>query len=102
MVPGTPNERTALAWQRTALSLMVAAVAVVRLTFGDLGPVALVVLACSLPLAAWVLVESRLRYRDRAEVAKRRRAHDGLAGLVLTIVLASLALTELAAIVHSA
>ena len=62
---GMQAERTALAWQRTALSVAVAAAVLARLTYGDLGAGALVVLAACLGLCGWVLVDTRRRYRGR-------------------------------------
>ncbi|MDT9594860.1 DUF202 domain-containing protein [Nocardioides zeae] len=52
-------ERTALAWQRTALALVVAAAIVARLTVGDLGPVALAGGAAAAVAAGVVLVRPR-------------------------------------------
>ena len=45
-------ERTALAWQRTGLSVAVAAAILARLTYGDLGAWALLALAVSWGCAA--------------------------------------------------
>ena len=43
MDPGVGNERTALAWQRTALALVAGSAILTRLTFDRLGAVALMV-----------------------------------------------------------
>jgi uncharacterized membrane protein YidH (DUF202 family) len=70
---GIANERTALAWQRTALSLATGAAVLARLTFDRLGVVAVAALAVALALALWVLVESRGRYAHDAAVRLRDR-----------------------------
>lgn len=98
--PGLQNERTALAWQRTALSVMAGAAALARLTVGRLGPVALLGLVVALPLTLWVLVESQGRYRRDAGGQDRPRARSGRAPACLAVTVAVLALIELAAIVH--
>lgn len=92
----TQNERTALAWQRTALSLMAGSVALTRLTFDHLGPVSLVSVAVTLPLCAWVLHHSRTRYRRRVRVGPESSRHDGLAPAALVVSIAAMAATELA------
>ena len=56
---GHATGRTALAWQRTAFSLVVASAVLLRLTWAGLGPVALVLLAGPLGLSAWVAVLGR-------------------------------------------
>jgi len=63
--PGLQPERTVLAWQRTALSLAVAAAVVARLTAGVLGPLVLVVLALCLAHSARLFVTSRRSYGVR-------------------------------------
>ncbi len=49
--PGIGNERTALAWQRTALAVLAAAAILSRLTFDRLGLLALVSVGASAPIA---------------------------------------------------
>jgi uncharacterized membrane protein YidH (DUF202 family) len=92
------NERTALAWQRTALSLMVASMLVLRLTVDALGAPALVGTGIAFPLALWVFVESRSRYRHHAGLRLRSRARGGRAGAALTSALVMLGGLELAAV----
>ncbi|WP_167305849.1 DUF202 domain-containing protein [Nocardioides euryhalodurans] len=94
---GTQPERTALAWQRTGLSLALAAAVLARLTWAHLGVWALVSLLASLALCGWVLVESRLRYRGRVAATPSARDVGGwAAALCGTVVLMSV--TELAAL----
>ncbi len=96
-VHGMQAERTALAWQRTGLSVAVAAAILARLTYGDLGVWALLALAVSLGLCGWVLVESRTRYRGRVGLREERAGLGGWsAALCASIVV--MGLTELAAL----
>jgi uncharacterized membrane protein YidH (DUF202 family) len=95
---GVQNERTALAWQRTALSLAGASAALTRLTFDRLGPVALVSAAVAVPLTLWVFVESSGRYQHDAQIRRRRRSRGGRAPAALAIAVVVMALTELAAL----
>ena len=96
---GLPNERTALAWQRTALSLAAAAAIVARLTWSELGPLAGVLLLGALGLSGWVFVESRGRYRHDAGTKRRPRPRGGRAPFALALATALVAATELAALV---
>jgi uncharacterized membrane protein YidH (DUF202 family) len=89
---GVQNERTALAWQRTALSLIAGSLIVARLTLGPLGAGALVNIVVALPLGTWALVESRRRYRRPA------LGRDGRAPAAVALGTAAIALTEVVAI----
>ena len=91
------NERTALAWQRTALSLAAASALLSRLTFDRLGLTALLSIL-ALPLSLWVLVESRRRYSHDAGVPVRRRSRDGRAPAALALATAATVATELVAL----
>lgn len=95
---GVYNERTSLAWQRTALALVAGSAIVARLTLDRLGPVAVASLVLVLPLALWVMLESRGRYTRHAGVA-RPRSRGGRAPTALVLATVILALTELAAVV---
>ncbi|TIC88829.1 DUF202 domain-containing protein [Nocardioides sp. GY 10113] len=97
---GLSNERTALAWQRTALSLTVAAIAMGRVTFERLGGIAAAALTVAALLSAWVFVESRLRYSTHHAAARRGRPRGGRAALALTTATTLIALTEIAALVR--
>ena len=96
-VRGMQAERTALAWQRTGLSVALAAAVLARLTYGDLGAWALLALALSLGLCGWVLVESRARYRGRVGLRRERPSVGGWAAAVSASVLV-MGLTELVAL----
>lgn len=95
---GLSNERTALAWQRTALSLLVGAAILGRLTFGRLGAVAVAPLAIAAVLAGWVFVESRFRYRDGPDQRRRPRARGGRAAFALATATVLIAATEVTAL----
>lgn len=96
--PGLANERTALAGQRTALSLIGGAAIMARLTWGDLGLAALVPLGITVALAAWVFAESHWRYSHDAGTRLRRRTRGGRGPLFLTVATVGLAITELIAL----
>lgn len=96
--PGVPNERTALAWQRTALSLVATAAVMARLTWSALGAATLVPLAAALLLSVWVLVESSGRYAHDAGTRRRSRSRGGRAPLALAVATALVAATELVAV----
>ena len=95
---GLSNERTALAWQRTALSLMAAAAILGRLTFSELGWVAVTLLGVATVLCLWVFAESRWRYAQHLGLRSRARARGGRAALSLTVATCLIALTEIAAL----
>lgn len=98
---GLVNERTALAWQRTALALMAGSAVLARLTFDRLGAMAFAGVVVVLPLSMWVLVESRGRYAHDAGARLRRRHRGGRAPAALTVATVVLALVELVAIIVS-
>jgi uncharacterized membrane protein YidH (DUF202 family) len=99
--PGVYNERTALAWQRTALALLAGSAVVARLALEELGVVAVAGFLVVLPLVAWVLLESRGRYRHHAGIRLRARSRGGRAPAVLAVVTVLVALTELAALLSA-
>lgn len=74
---GASNERTALAWQRTALALMASAALMARLTYRELGEIALIVLSLALLLTFWIFVESWARYSHHAGIRLRARTRRG-------------------------
>lgn len=97
--PGLANERTALAWQRTALSVVVAALVVARLSIGRVGLGVVVVTVAGVVLGGWVALEGLGRYRARHGAAGRPgRGRGGRATALLTVTVVVVALTELAAI----
>jgi uncharacterized membrane protein YidH (DUF202 family) len=99
--PGAQNERTALAWQRTALSLMAGSAVLARLTYERLGLLSLAGVSIAFVLSCWVFWESPRRYAHSAGVRLRRRDRGGRSSVALTVSVALIALTELAAIAVS-
>ncbi len=98
---GMANERTALAWQRTALSLAAGAAVMARLTWSELGLVAALVLAVAVALGVWVFVESTGRYRHDAGTRSRGRGRSGRAPLALTVAVVLMCATEAFALVRT-
>lgn len=88
-------ERTALAWQRTALALATVSALGTRLAVDRLGPLALVGLL-GLPASAWVFLEGRRQQRRMSSRDPRVR-RDGRGPSILTLAVALAALTEIAA-----
>lgn len=94
---GAQPERTALAWQRTALASATGAAIIARHSGEILGPVAGVLLLGTLALAATAFVLGRRRYDLSPSEPTRRR--DGRAPFALALAVATMALTELLALV---
>jgi uncharacterized membrane protein YidH (DUF202 family) len=97
---GFGNERTALAWQRTALSLLAGSAIVTRLTADRLGLVAGLSAAVCAPLAAWLFLESRGRYRHESRGRLRPRGRGGRAPFALAVATMVLGTVELAALLR--
>lgn len=93
--PGIANERTALAWQRTALSIVGGAAILARLRAEDLALLAVPLTLAAL-LGLWVLLESRGRYHRTARAERR----GGRAPMALTIATALIAVSELVALLR--
>lgn len=99
--PGLQQERTALAWRRTGLALVVGALTIGRLTMDTLGTTVLLPAAAAAVLAAWV-VSVTMRGRRHAlthpdEPSFDKVLRDGRVPAVVALVAAGLALGELAA-----
>ncbi len=93
--PGISNERTALAWQRTALSLVAGSAIIARLGVEDAGLVIVVLLAVAAALGLWVFVESSARYRHSHGARRRPRGRGGRAAFTLMAATALIAVGEL-------
>ncbi|RKT55127.1 DUF202 domain-containing protein [Saccharothrix australiensis] len=83
---GAQPERTALAWQRTALAMIAGSAVLTRLTVDRVGPLALVGLVVTVSLGLVVLVAARWRYREG------RRGRPGGAGLPLAVAVGTVAM----------
>ncbi|MGH3360633.1 MAG: DUF202 domain-containing protein [Nocardioidaceae bacterium] len=91
---GAQNERTSLAWSRTALSVVVTAAIVSRFAVESIGPVALLAVVAAVPVSTWLVLTSRHRYRRRLDWTTREplRIRDGrfefaVAGVVVVMIL---------------
>ncbi|WP_114201770.1 DUF202 domain-containing protein [Janibacter anophelis] len=93
---GAQPERTALSWQRTALTTAAGAAIIARHTGGEIGPVALLIMLATLGLAGAAFVLGRRRYVPAPVEPSRRR--DGRAPFVLALAITGMALTELLAL----
>jgi uncharacterized membrane protein YidH (DUF202 family) len=89
--PGLQPERTALAWQRSALALAVATIVVGRLTFESAGLLALLVVVLGLTHTAALFVLSRTG-QPRAV---------GVHGVLLSAQIGALAILELVDLARS-
>jgi uncharacterized membrane protein YidH (DUF202 family) len=99
--PGLQQERTALAWRRTGLALVIGALTVGRLTMDTLGASVLVPAVAAAVLAAWVVTVT-LRGRRHAvahpdEPGFDRLLRDGRVPAVVAVVAGTLAVGELTA-----
>lgn len=94
--PGLSNERTALAWQRTALSLVVAAAILARLTLGSSAPAAAIVPVLAIALGLWVFGESARRYLRAHGAQSQRPPRGGRAATATAAVTLLLCATEVA------
>ena len=97
---GLQNERTALAWQRTALSLIVGSAIVSKVTFERLGHFSTISMAVAVPAAVWIFLDSRGRYRQRRSGSITTSPRNGAArAAALSIAISTAAVSELAALV---
>jgi uncharacterized membrane protein YidH (DUF202 family) len=93
---GVANERTALAWMRTALALLGATLLATRVVAGRLGLLAAAFAVIALPVAVVVLVDAGRRYRAaRAALGTTAGLPDGRLPAGVTVVSLVLAVTEL-------
>ena len=92
---GIANERTALAWQRTALSLVAGSAIIARLAVESAGLVVLLPLAAAAILGLWIFTESQARYRHSAGRRPRPGGRGGRAALSTATATSLIAVAEL-------
>lgn len=104
---GLQAERTALAWQRTSLSLVVVSIALSRLAFGRLGFFSFVGILVAIPVSLWMFWSNSRRHdhgrtspdgpsQDTAQ--SLAESHDGLASALLSVAITVVSLTAFAAV----
>lgn len=98
---GLSNERTALAWQRTALALVAGAALLARLTTGRVGVLALVLLGLAVALSLWVFSEAAWRYEQHTGHRTRQQSRGGRAAFFLTAATVLIAVTEAVALTRA-
>jgi uncharacterized membrane protein YidH (DUF202 family) len=99
--PGLQPERTALAWQRSALALAAATIVVGRLTFSAVGLVALLVVALGVVHAALIFATSRRHYRLRTGETHLSTWPTGVHGALLSAQVAALGVLEILTVLRS-
>ena len=99
--PGLQPERTALAWQRSALALAGATIVIGRLTFSAVGLIAVAVVALGVAHAAVVFATSQRHYRLRTGDVPTRTWPTGVHAALLSAQVAALGVLELLAVLRS-
>ncbi|WP_193605146.1 DUF202 domain-containing protein [Nocardioides dongkuii] len=87
--PVPSDERTTLAWERTALTLFAVVAATAKHTWSVLGPTALLPLVPLALLSVWVVVEGWRRYDDDRYYRVYRAIGGPTFALALTVALAA-------------
>jgi uncharacterized membrane protein YidH (DUF202 family) len=98
---GLQPERTALAWQRSALALAAATIVIGRLTFSAVGLVALFIAALGVTHAAVVFATAQRHYRLRTGEAYVSTWPTGVHAALLSGQVAALGVLETLAVLHS-
>jgi putative membrane protein len=100
--PGLQQERTALAWRRTGLSLVVAAVAVARLADLDGASAAVAIALGALVLALWAVLLTTRRGRGTTPSLREpvfdSMLYDGVLPALLTATIGLLCVAEIASL----
>jgi uncharacterized membrane protein YidH (DUF202 family) len=99
---GMQQERTTLAWRRTGLALVVAAVVIGRLSMAELGATAIVLAAFAAGGAAWMAIASLRRGRlSKASAVDSAFSvlRDGRAPAALAAVTCLLAAVEVTTVI---
>jgi hypothetical protein len=93
---GLARQRTALAWQRTALSLLTGSTLLARLVYPTIGVPALVGWLVAASLSVWVLLVRRPH--SSAQDPDSLEPRDGLPGAAVVLAVVVLGMTELLAL----
>jgi hypothetical protein len=93
---GLARQRTALAWQRTALSLLTGSTLLARLLYPVAGVPALAGWVVAASLSVWVLLVRRPHLLPQDPDTPEQR--DGLPGAAVVLAVAVLGVTELLAL----
>ncbi|WP_082748169.1 DUF202 domain-containing protein [Nocardioides jensenii] len=93
---GLAVERTALAWQRTAVSLVVGSLLLARITHDRVEAASWVSLGIAGPLGLWVLWNSWTRGRCAASASPSVRSGDGWEPLAVAAAVVTLGLAAVA------
>ena len=96
---GLAIERTALAWQRSSLTLAGASVVVGRLTYQAVGVYALLVVALGLGHAAVLFATAYRRYRIRLGVSTAKAWPTGVHAALIALQVVALSTLELVDVV---
>ena len=99
--PGLQPERTALAWQRSALALAAATIVIGRLTFSAVGLIALIVVALGVVHAGVVFATAQRHYRLRTGEAQVSPWPIGVHAALLSAQVAALGMLEMLALLRS-
>jgi putative membrane protein len=99
--PGLQPERTALAWQRSALALAAATIVVGRLTFSAVGLVALLVVALGVVHAAVIFATAQRHYRLRTGEPHLSTWPTGVHAALLSAQVAALGVLEILTVLRS-
>jgi uncharacterized membrane protein YidH (DUF202 family) len=98
---GLQPERTALAWQRSALALAAATIVIGRLTFSAVGLVALFIVALGVTHAAVVFATAQRHYRLRTGEGHMATWPTGVHAALLSAQVTALGVLETVAVLHS-
>ena len=99
--PGLQPERTALAWQRSALALAAATIVIGRLTFSAVGLIALIVVALGVVHAGVVFATAQRHYRLRTGEPQVSTWPIGVHAALLSAQVGALGVLEMVAVLRS-
>lgn len=98
---GGQGERTALAWNRTALAILGVAAAITRVTFERFGVPSLACLGLTLPLALWIFWTTSTRFRQPRTLKVAVSQPHGAVNASLAAMIVILGLAEVTALLSA-